>query len=66
MWVGGPPNPMIPMRLHSRTMVESGTLTSAESVMVGVVVSVGTVAEVLPARSRGGPLRGSIGGSKPA
>ena len=27
MWVGGPPNPMIPMRLHSRTMVESGTLT---------------------------------------
>ena len=37
IWVGGPPKPMIPMRLHSRTMVESGTLTSADSVMVGVV-----------------------------
>jgi hypothetical protein len=29
---------MIPIRLHSRTMVESGTLPSADSVMVGVVL----------------------------
>ena len=36
MWAGGPPNPMTPMRLHSRTMVESGTLCSTDSVMVGV------------------------------
>jgi hypothetical protein len=38
MWVGGPPHPMIPIRLHSRAMVESGALTSADSVMVGVVL----------------------------
>jgi hypothetical protein len=31
---------MIPMRLHSLKMVESGTLTSADSVMVAVVAEV--------------------------
>ena len=35
MWAGGPPKPMRPIRPHSRTMVESGTLFSTESVMVG-------------------------------
>jgi hypothetical protein len=29
---------MIPIRLHSRTMVESGTLASADSVMFGVLL----------------------------
>ena len=26
MWVGGPPNPVHPMRPHSRTMVRNGTV----------------------------------------
>ena len=34
IWAGGPPKPMIPIRLHSRTMVENGTLRSADSVIV--------------------------------
>ena len=28
MWAGGPPNPMVPMRPHSRTTVVRGMLGS--------------------------------------
>ena len=34
MWAGGPPNPMAPMRPHSRAILERGTLSLAGSVTI--------------------------------
>ena len=34
MWAGGPPNPMTPMRPHSRAILERGTLSLAGSVTI--------------------------------